>query len=206
MAQPPSPSNTKSNLKTNRQKDPSESSEIVARLFSWLDARELFLVRMTSVNPKRYPNVFAINSFLNSLGNGWLYLIVGLLLVGLKGFQAWRVILAASVSIGFLHLFYPRIKSHLARARPCDFDPTLSSSVKCLDDYSCPSGHIMTAVAAAIPIGLAYPVTLLAICFVLFLVAWSRLALAHHYPTDLLIGGIIGAMTSFPISTLLLRL
>ena len=145
-----------------------------------------------------------LNSFLNRMGNGWLYLPLAVLLPMLKGWQSWRFLLAASLSVIVAHSFYPIIKSRLARLRPCDFDPTLSSSIKALDRYSCPSGHCMTAAAVGIPLALAFPPTLPAIAFIWLLIAWSRIALGHHYPTDLLLGGAIGAGIAVPVSMLVL--
>ena len=179
------------------------SSDRIGRLILWLDKREISLVRLMLVNTERNPKLAAINAFINSLGNGWLYLVAGLLLIGFKGRKAGRVIFAASLSIVIAHLlFYPWIKARLARSRPFDLDPALKPSVRCLDEYSCPSGHMMTAVAFGVPVGYAFPGTLPAIILIWLMIAWSRLSLAHHYPTDLILGGAIGVSVTVPITML----
>jgi undecaprenyl-diphosphatase len=205
LDQPTSHSN--SDARTQNQTPPAaDSADRIGRLFLWLDKQEVSFIRLVLVNHRRNPKLAAINAFINSLGNGWIYLVAGLLLIGFKGRKAGWVILAASLSIAIAHLlFYPRIKSRLARLRPFDLDPALKPPVKCLDEYSCPSGHMMTAVAFGVPLGYAFPVTLPVICFFLLIIAWSRLALAHHYPTDLILGGAIGALIAIPITMLILK-
>lgn len=179
------------------------SSDRIGRLFLWLDKREVSFIRLVLINPARNPRLATINALINLLGNGWLYLAAGLLLIGFKGRKAGRVIFAASLSIAIAHLlFYPWIKARLARPRPFDLDPALKLSVRCLDHYSCPSGHIMTAVAFGFPLGYAFPGTLPAIVLILIVMAWSRLSLAHHYPTDLILGVAIGAGVAIPITML----
>lgn len=62
----------------------------------------------------------------------------------------------------------------------------------------------MTACAAFVPIGMAFPQLIAAILVVWLLLAWARMAAAHHYPSDLLFGAALGAVVSLPISYLLL--
>jgi undecaprenyl-diphosphatase len=176
----------------------------IARLFGRLDAREVRFVRIIVGKSKRHPRFLAATVFLNLLGNGWLYLPLAVLLPLIAGWSAWRFMLAGSLSVIIAHSFYPWLKSRLARLRPLEFDPALSSNIKTLDRYSCPSGHCMTAAAVGIPLALAFPQTLLPIIIVWLMIAWSRISLGHHYPTDLLLGGLIGALVSLPISIFIL--
>jgi undecaprenyl-diphosphatase len=203
LDQPTSHSN--SDVRTQDQTLPAaESMNRIGRMFLWLDEREIRFIRL--VNQTRSPKIAAINAFINSLGNGWIYFVAGLLLIFFKGRKSSRVIVAASLSIAIAHLlFYPWIKSLLARLRPFDLDPALKPRVKCLDEYSCPSGHMMTAIAFGVPLGYAFPGTLAAIGLFLLIIAWSRLSLAHHYPTDLVIGAALGAAVATPITMLIFK-
>ena len=205
LNQPTSHSN--SDARAQDQTRPAAASvDRIGGLFLWLDEREIRLIRLVLINQTRSPKLAAINAFINSLGNGWIYFVAGLLLVYFKRRKSVRVILAAALSIAIAHLlFYPWIKSLLARLRPFDLDPALKPRVKCLDEYSCPSGHMMTAIAFGIPLGYAFPGTLPVIGLCLLVIAWSRLALAHHYPTDLILGGVIGAAIATPITMLIFK-
>lgn len=173
-------------------------------LFRRLDAKEARLVRAVVSCSRGRPRLHGVNAFLNLLGNGWLYLPVAVLLPLLKGWRSWPFLLAGSLSVIVAHSLYHWIKLRLARLRPYDSDPTLGVTLKALDKYSCPSGHCMTAAAVGIPLALAFPPTMPAAALTWLLIAWSRLSLGHHYPTDLLLGGLLGACVAVPISLLIL--
>ena len=62
----------------------------------------------------------------------------------------------------------------------------------------------MTAAAVAIPLLMAFPQLQLIIYGLGFLIAWSRVACGHHYPSDVLFGIALGILVSIPISRLML--
>ncbi len=126
------------------------------------------------------------------LGNGWLYPILSVFVVAMKLDEAVRFIASAAASLAVAFLIYPALKKSLRRSRPCDYDPTLARLPEPLDHYSCPSGHAMTAAAYAVPLALAHPPAAplaLAICAV---ISWSRVALGHHYVSDVVLGTMLG--------------
>jgi undecaprenyl-diphosphatase len=179
---------------------PPARRERLTHAFRRLDGSEVRFVRAAVGRCKGRPRLHALNRFLNLMGNGWLYLPLAVLPPLVKGRGSWRFMASAALSVVVAHFFYPLIKLRLARMRPYDFDPTLGSDIKALDKYSCPSGHCMTAAAVGIPLALAFPATLPAMGLIWVLVAWSRISLGHHYPTDLLLGGLIGAVIAVPVS------
>jgi undecaprenyl-diphosphatase len=130
--------------------------------------------------------------FLSRLGNGWLYPIASALLLLASPSHALPYILAAGVSTGLAHLVYPPLKRLLARPRPCDLEPSLADDCQPLDRYSCPSGHAMTAAAFGVPIIVLAPAAAPIVIGGWLLVSWSRVALGHHYWSDIVIGSTIG--------------
>ena len=142
--------------------------------------------------------------FINHLGNGWIYAVITLSLLLLQGLSSWRLIAAAGLAALLSHCVYPLIKKSLARERPCDYDPSLPHYAKVLDPYSCPSGHVMTATAVGIPLIIMLPELIIAIVIGYLLIAWTRVALGHHYPSDLLFGATLGAVISLPVSKMVL--
>jgi undecaprenyl-diphosphatase len=86
-----------------------------------------------------------------------------------------------------------------------DRDGGLVSLLKPLDRYSCPSGHCMTAAALSLPIALVIPGFAPLLVALILLIGWARLAAAHHYPSDLILGTLMGYGVAWPISQLCLR-
>jgi len=138
------------------------------------------------------------------LGNGWLYPALSLFLVFVARIEApLRFLAASGVSLSVAFAVYPALKVMIARTRPCDYDPCLARDLEPLDRYSCPSGHAMTAAAFAVPVAFACaeatPLALAA-CGA---ISWSRLALGHHYLSDVLAGVVLGAALATGVSLLL---
>ncbi|WP_374308064.1 phosphatase PAP2 family protein [Methylocella sp.] len=137
---------------------------------------------------------------ISRLGNGWIYPILALMLVAHLGAKAPRVILAAGVNAGLLHLLYPRLKRLIARPRPFRSDARVASLSGVLDEHSFPSGHAMTLTGVLVPIVMVWPDCLSAAVGLLFLMGWARMATGHHYPSDVCAGAGIGFVISYPIS------
>lgn len=138
------------------------------------------------------------------LGNGWLYPPASLLLLLFARLDApLRFLAASALSLSVAFAIYPSLKTLIARARPCDYDPSLAGDLEPLDHYSCPSGHAMTAAAFAVPVAFACSEAApfaVAACFV---IGWSRVALGHHYVSDVLVGTVLGAGVATAVSAAL---
>jgi undecaprenyl-diphosphatase len=172
-------------------------------LFSHLDAKERGVVR-AAMWVSRHPTAVKFNSLLNLLGNGWLYLIGLVALFLSAGEQGMRPALAAGCSVGIAFIFYAWLKPRLARLRPCDSDPLVEASCRPLDKFSCPSGHSMTAAAIAIPLAISFPFLQPLIFALGALIAWSRIACGHHYPSDVALGVFLGVAVAIPVCALVL--
>ena len=62
-----------------------------------------------------------------------------------------------------------------------------------MDHFSFPSGHTLHAVMATITLGYIQPILLLLMLPFTILVALSRMILGLHYPSDVIVGAVIGA-------------
>lgn len=173
----------------------------LGRLFDRLDPLELAIVRRQAAW-RSTPLVFRLATAVNTLGDGWLYAALAILLLIVSGRTAWPSTLLAGESMAIAHLVYPLIKYYVARPRPTSRDQELSF-VRPLDRYSFPSGHVMTATAAFLPIGAAYPIIGLGLLVVWAMLVWARLIVAHHYPSDLIVGTVFGAAAVGAASLLL---
>ena len=176
------------------------------RMRKWMHAiteAELRMVRWLA-RLTRLPPIAALTIAVNLLGNGWLYppIALGLLLFGAS--HAMEILTAALCSTAVAHALYALVKRGTARPRPFEKDAGLVPLARPLDRYSFPSGHCMTLVAVAIPIvraiPQAWPFFAIAIC----VLAFCRLAAAHHYPSDVAGGICFGIAVSVPVSAWLL--
>jgi len=167
------------------------------------DQWEIGLVRR-AVQSLSSPGLKTFCGYVNSLAAGWIYAVIGLTLLGLQVVPARRLLFVAGLAAAIAHMIYPILKSRIARLRPFEFDSSLNLSMKALDRYSCPSGHIMTATVVAIPLGHTFPMFLPGIVCIWGVIAWARVSSGHHYPSDILLGALLGSSVSLPISSWLL--
>ena len=68
-----------------------------------------------------------------------------------------------------------------------------------LDHFSFPSGHTLHAVMVTTVLGWVQPILLILMLPFTVLVALSRMVLGLHYPSDVVIGALIGAVVAIAI-------
>lgn len=104
-----------------------------------------------------------------------------------------------ALAIGFLvgNIF---LKNAVGRIRPYDLNPEFPLLIERLHDYSFPSGHTLASFEAATAIFLYNKKIGIPALVLACLIAFSRLYLYVHYPTDVLTSVILGigfALLSF---------
>ena len=164
-----------------------------------LTAMELGIVHCFALTA-RPPALRHLAIVLSWLGNGWAYVVIALSSIGIVGLRALPAIAMGALNAGVLHCLYPSIKRRIARPRPYQRDPSLRPLLRALDEYSFPSGHAMTMTAALTPLVLMFPATAVVVVSVWLMLAWARLACAHHYPSDVIVGATLGASVAYPLS------
>ncbi|GJM08147.1 MAG: phosphatase PAP2 family protein [Lysobacteraceae bacterium] len=129
------------------------------------------------------------------LGDGpiW-YILIAAVTVGEK-FAGWTGVHLALLGLCNTLIYYT-LKVSLKRARPFATHQGIRALAEPMDAYSLPSGHTMHAVAFAIAASSFYPALALVLAPFAALTAVSRVALGLHYPSDVLLGAIIGAATA----------
>lgn len=172
------------------------------RFFAFLDAWEVRLVAQTAEACDR-AGTRRVAQAATLLGNGWLYPILSALVVAVGIDRPLRFMVSALLSFGAAFAVYPLLKSFLARTRPCDYDPSLVRSVPPLDTHSCPSGHAMTAAAYGVPLVCALPEAFPLAFVTVTIVSWSRVALGHHYLSDVIAGAILGLAVAVPVTSMM---
>lgn len=143
---------------------------------------------------------------ISKLGNGWIYLILIPPVALELGSKALPTVACALVNAALLHVIYPVLKRRFRRRRPYRADPQLVSLLQTLDEHSFPSGHVMTLTGILLPIIFALPATRAPALGLVLTMAWSRMATAHHYPSDVIAGVAVGAAIAFPLTRWMMEL
>ncbi|MBO9576890.1 MAG: phosphatase PAP2 family protein [Sphingobium sp.] len=163
-----------------------------------LSAMEIDIVALVWEGTRRR-HVARMAAAISWLGNGVIYLLLGLPILLLAP-NAAPAVLTAGMGVLIAHLIYPWLKVACARERPFACNSDLQPLIKTLDTLSFPSGHMMTLTAASLPLLLMFPSYWPAGLLLWLVMGWSRIACAHHYPSDVLAGTTLGATIALPLS------
>ena len=134
------------------------------------------------------------------LGNGGMvWLLASGVLICTKKYRRQGVILLGGLAIGVL-AGNVMLKNLIARPRPCWLDNSVRLLIANPTDYSFPSGHTLSSVIAATILTKADRRFGYAAIPLAALIAFSRLYLYVHFPSDVLaavvLGIVIGELTA----------
>ncbi len=130
-------------------------------------------------------------------GDGWLWyavLLSVMLFGGPERFHAAGASAAAAAAGIWVFLV---LKKAANRPRPCAIAPHAWATLLPPDQFSFPSGHTMTAFAVATPLMYHYPELTLCLAFCAVSVAVSRILLGMHFLSDVVAGGVLGAILGY---------
>ena len=126
----------------------------------------------------------------SAMGDGWLYLLVGLSSLFINGINHryfWVLALAYAIE----RPIYTLLKNSLKRNRPFRV-MNIQNQVNPSDQFSFPSGHTSAAFVFLTITATALPALWLPLFLWALMVGLSRVALGVHYPTDVLVGALMG--------------
>jgi undecaprenyl-diphosphatase len=154
-------------------------------LFQWCMAR------------RRRVLLTSVGRAISKTADGWVYAVF-IVLFGLLDWTAHfhfiRCFLIAFVSE---RLIYFVLKNTCRRNRPADAMEGFSSFIVPSDRFSFPSGHTSAAFLFAVLVGSQFPHLILLLLGWGALVGMSRVFLGVHFPTDTVIGALLGSSVAF---------
>ncbi len=162
---------------------------------SQIDTALFYFFNVTLANP-----VFdAVMPVITATGN-WRILAVpiGVFWLWKGGNKGRWAIFYAIGAWGLSDLFNSNlVKSIFERPRPCLTLPDVHLLVGCGQTHSFPSGHAVTSFAIAAFLSLVYPRARWVLFPLALLVSYSRIAVGVHYPFDILVGWVEGALFGY---------
>ncbi len=156
-----------------------------------LAAREhAWLVRLNGVRlPDWEVGLFRLAS---RLGDGVFWYALMLALITWHGLSAIHAVLHMIVAGLAGTLAYKWLKGATERPRPYQACPAICCLTAPLDRFSFPSGHTLHAVVFSLVSCAHYPALGWLVWPFTALVAASRLVLGLHYPSDVVVGALLG--------------
>jgi len=129
-------------------------------------------------------------------GDGYLYGVIGFVLLYINTNQTKLAILAALAAFAIEIPWHAFTKRATKRIRPFEKLDGISSLIAPPDKYSFPSGHTAAAFLMATVIGFQFPFLKLPFFMWASAVGLSRIYLGVHYPTDVIVGVVIGVLSA----------
>lgn len=164
-------------------------------LFNKADRFELSLCQRLN-RTGRYTSVRLFFKGISRLGDGVFWYSLALLLPLLMGMEGLAAVGHITVTGLVCVAVYSQLKNRLVRQRPFISWDEIRAHTAPLDLYSFPSGHTMNAVNFAVLFSVFYPPLFWLVVPFALLVALSRVILGMHYPTDVLVGAVLGLLIS----------
>jgi undecaprenyl-diphosphatase len=131
--------------------------------------------------------------FLSRMGNAGVVWLAFAFFLGFR-WHAKRFALMLFFSIALAHLISQILKPIIGRPRPFVAYPGKPLLIHTPGGYSCPSGHSATSFAAATILCIADRWLGFIAIVLAFFIAFSRIFLFVHYPSDTIVGSILGVL------------
>lgn len=168
-----------------------------------ITTHEAFLMQRLC-NVRAFPRLTALFILASRLGDGGLWWGSALLLLFFGGDAGRRAVAAAALAIALSIVVFKAVKNLIGRPRPFATWQDLPCLLAPPDRFSFPSGHTMTAFAVYAVYAELIPGSSVIFLPAAILIGLSRVFLGCHYPTDVLVGALLGTGIGLSVGALLM--
>ncbi len=137
---------------------------------------------------KIFDKIFAFITYLGDNGFIWLLYAIFFIMFG-HGYTGETMITGLAISTIFCLVL---VKRFAKRKRPCDLDQDHVLTIRRPSGHSFPSAHSSAAFSVAGVIYFMAPAFALPAIIIAILIAFSRVYLFVHYPSDVVAGCVMG--------------
>jgi len=134
---------------------------------------------------------------LSRSGNGHLYPLVPLVVAATGLVPPLEFLRLALIAYAIERSIYFIAKNAFKRRRPANILPNYRSEIIASDEFSFPSGHSSAAFLMVTLLVLTFGPALMVLYLWSAMVAASRVILGVHFPTDTMVGGLLGSAIAY---------
>lgn len=149
---------------------------------------------IASLRTEWLDTILPVISSFGDKGIGWI--ILSVLLICIPKYRKAGITMAMAL-IFCLLIGNLTLKPLIARPRPYSYFPEMTLLVAPLADFSFPSGHTFASFAAATGLFLHYKKAGIAAYVLAAVIAFTRLYLYVHFPSDVIAGIILGILSGY---------
>ncbi|MGI6361719.1 MAG: phosphatase PAP2 family protein [Bacillota bacterium] len=162
---------------------------------------DMFIVNFINTNLHSFIGDFLMILFSRLGSGGLIWIAAALLLLISKQYRFFGALLLISLLLSVV-FSEGLLKNIIARDRPFIANPQIKLLIPPLDSFSLPSSHAVSSFAAAFIVRQVNKNLGLIAYIMATIIAFSRIYLAMHYPTDVIIGFLLGTGIAFIVYTL----
>ncbi len=161
----------------------------------WLLQAENFV--LDNIYLMRNPFLDKIFTFITSLGDGgFIWIFICIILLMFKKTRKCGITVALGLILNLI-ISNGILKNIFARTRPFDANSIKDILIALPKDFSFPSGHSSSSFVGATAVFLHFKKSGIFFLILASMIAFSRLYLYVHYPSDVVVGILIGIAIAF---------